>query len=171
MVPAPIDPIIDPADILVRCGPEQTHEVQHRLLDVIRNRDLANRLLKLNDLLPRYNWFGFGLEGRCGAIDDQAFFIARRVVHDNLEEEAIALGFGQRISAFLFDWVLSGQDEERFGQSIRLATDRDFMLLHGFEQGGLGLGWRAVDFVRQEELCKDRPALEDQLAMAGLGDS
>ena len=42
------------------------------------------------------------------------------------------------------------------------------MLLHGFEQGGLGLGRRAVDFVGQDHVGEDRPRQERELAAAGV---
>ena len=39
------------------------------------------------------------------------------IVDDQLEEEAVELGFGQRIGAFLLDRVLRGHDEERLLQA------------------------------------------------------
>ena len=41
------------------------------------------------------------------------------------------------------------------------------MLLHGFEQRGLGLGRGAIDFVGQDHVAEDRPFDEGPLAMAG----
>ena len=43
------------------------------------------------------------------------------------------------------------------------------MLLHRFEQGGLGLGRRAVDLVGQHHVGEDRSLEEDETAPAGLG--
>ena len=39
-----------------------------------------------------------------------------------------------------------------------LPADRDLVFLHGLEQGGLGFGRGAVDFVGQHDVGKDRPA-------------
>ena len=47
------------------------------------------------------------------------------------------------------------------------AADRHLPLLHRFEQGGLRLGRRAVDFVGQDHVRKDRPRQEPHLALAG----
>ena len=64
------------------------------------------------------------------------------------------LRFGQRIGAFLLDRVLRGQHEERIGQLVPHAADGDLPLLHRFEQRGLRLGRRAVDFVGQDHVAR-----------------
>jgi hypothetical protein len=48
------------------------------------------------------------------------------------------------------------------------ATDGDLAFLHGFEQSGLRLGRRAVDFVGQNHVGKQRAGHELELALAGL---
>ena len=88
-------------------------------------------------------------------------------MHEHLEHEAVLLGFGQRIGAFLLDRVLRGQHEERIVELVADAADGDLPLLHGFEQGGLGLGRRAVDFVGQDHVGEQRPFEELELAAAG----
>ena len=77
-------------------------------------------------------------------------------LHEHLEHEAVLLGFGQRIGAFLLDRVLRGQHEERIAQAVAHPADRDLPFLHGFEQGGLRLGRRAVDFVGQDHVGEQR---------------
>ena len=47
------------------------------------------------------------------------------------------------------------------------AADRDLPFLHGFEQRGLRLGRRAVDFVGQNDVGEQRPLDELELALAG----
>ena len=44
-------------------------------------------------------------------------------------------------------------------------------LLHRLEQGGLGLGRRAVDLVGQDQVGEDRPGHEAQLAGAAVRSS
>ncbi len=73
-----------------------------------------------------------------------------------LEHEAVNLRFGQRISAFLLDGILRGQHQKRFLELEGLFADGDLLFLHGFEQGALHLGRRAVDFVGQHEVGEDR---------------
>jgi hypothetical protein len=43
----------------------------------------------------------------------------------------------------------------------------DLLLLHGLQQGGLGLGGRAVDLVGEQDVGEDRPTDEDGHALAG----
>jgi hypothetical protein len=41
------------------------------------------------------------------------------------------------------------------------------VLLHGFEQGGLGLGRGAVDLVGEQQVAEDRALDESELALTG----
>lgn len=50
------------------------------------------------------------------------------------------------------------------------AVDRDLAFLHGFEEGGLGLGRGAVDLVREEQVGEDRAGLERELSGACVVD-
>src|ERR687887_413966 len=68
--------------------------------------------------------------------------VARRIVEPVLEQEAIELRLGQRIGALLLDGILGGDDHERRAEHMAAAVDGDRLLLHGLEQGGLGLGRR-----------------------------
>ena len=94
------------------------------------------------------------------------------VSHQHFEEEAVQLGLGQRIGAFLLDGVLRGHYQERHFELIAFAGRRDGAFLHGFEHGRLGFGRGAVDFVGQADLGEDRPALEleEPLAFDGFHD-
>ena len=44
------------------------------------------------------------------------------------------------------------------------AVDGDLALLHGLEQGGLGLGAGAVDLVADHDVGEDRTRFEDEVA-------
>ena len=99
-----------------------------------------------------------------GAREHFGQLIGRRVAHQDLEEEPVKLRFRQRVGAFLVNRVLRRHDEERLDQLAQFAARGDLVLLHGFEQGRLGLRRRAVDFVRQHQVREDRPALELELA-------
>jgi len=46
------------------------------------------------------------------------------------------------------------------GEFVRLAVDGDLALAHGFEERGLGLRRRAVDFVGQDDVGEDGAGLE-----------
>ena len=107
-----------------------------------------------------------GLLAAGGAVEDRAQLFAGRVADDQLEQEAVELGLGQRIGAFLLDRVLGGHHEERLLEPVDVAADGDGVLLHGFEQGRLGLGRGPVDFVGQHDLGEDRPGLKLERAAA-----
>ena len=85
----------------------------------------------------------------------------------DLQQEAIELGFGQRIGAFLLERVLGGQHMERRRHVVPLAGNGDVMLLHGLQQRRLGLGAGAVDLVGHQQLGEDRPLDEAEAAPAG----
>jgi len=71
-----------------------------------------------------------------------------------------------REGPLLLDGILRRDDEERVRKLARLTADRDLFLAHRFQQGGLGLGRRAVDLVGQHHVREDRSLLE--LELAGL---
>ncbi len=68
--------------------------------------------------------------------------------------------FREGVGAFLFDGVLGGHHQKQFGKRIRLATNTDLSLCHGFQQRRLYFGRRTVDFVCQHQVIKNRPVLE-----------
>ena len=77
-----------------------------------------------------------------GEVEHGELGCAIGVADDELEQEAVELGFGERVGAFVLDGVLGGEDEEGVGQVDGLVADGDLTLLHGFEQGALDLGGR-----------------------------
>lgn len=89
---------------------------------------------------------------------------------DQLHQKAVELGFGQRIGALVLDRVLGGGDQEGVGEGAWGAIDSDLTLLHGFEEGGLGLGRGAVDLVGEQEVGEDGAGLEGELGGAGVVD-
>ncbi len=111
----------------------------------------------------------FGARAFGGARQHFGQFIGGRIADDELEKETVQLRFGQRISAFLVNGILRGQDEERFDQLADFAAGGDAFFLHRFEHGGLGLGRGAVDFVGENRVRENRAALELEFAPAGGG--
>ncbi len=55
--------------------------------------------------------------------------------------------------------VLCGDDDERRGQRMRHAFNRDVAFGHRFKQRGLSLRRGAVDFIRQHDVGEDRAGL------------
>ena len=125
-------------------GGDELHRVAH---EIIGDRHLASEFLESERFGGGED--GFDLSGGLGsgARNNFDFFGFGKVVDAHVEEKPIELGFGERVGAFHLDGVLSGEHEERFAEGMTDSAGSDLVLLHGFEQGGLGLGRRAIDFV------------------------
>ena len=93
-----------------------------------------------------------------------------RIADVQLEHETIELRFRQLIRAFLFERILRGENKERIGERIGLFADGDLPLLHRFEQRALHFGRRAIDFVGQDQIRKDRAKLGREFAGARIVD-
>ena len=96
-------------------------------------------------------------------VVDLQFLIFRDVPEIEFHEETVELSRRQRVGAFKLDRVLGGNHEEELIQLIGLLPYRDLILRHTFQQGGLHLGGRAVDLVRQDDVAKQRSRLEDEI--------
>jgi hypothetical protein len=90
------------------------------------------------------------------AVQDGVVFLLARIADDEFEEETVELRFGQRIRAFLLDRVLRREHGERLRKRTGFAARRHLQFLHGFEERGLRLRRRAVDFVGEHEVRVDR---------------
>ena len=103
-----------------------------------------------------------------GGADDVLFLAVARIVDPQLKDKAVELGFGQGIGPLLLDGILRGEHEERLAERHGLAGRGDRVFLHGLEQGRLGLGGGAVDFVGEDDVGKQRPADEAKCLAAGV---
>ena len=92
----------------------------------------------------------------------------RRIRQADLEEKAIELRLGQGIGSFHFDRIESRQHEKWRWEAIGGASHRDLQFGHSFQQRRLGLGRRAVDLIRQQDMGKDRSFDETELTAAVL---
>ena len=106
------------------------------------------------------------LGGAGGLQQDAALGLAVGIADVDLEQEAVELGFGQRIGAFLLDRVLGREHMEGGGQVVALAGDGDMVLLHRLQQRRLGARAGAVDLVRHQQLREDRALDEAEMALA-----
>jgi hypothetical protein len=96
--------------------------------------------------------------------------LGRRIGDANLEQEPVELGLRKRIRTFKFDGVLRGEHGEVFRQRIADAVNGYLALLHGLEQGGLCARRSAVDFVHQQQVREDGPAMQGKRAVAEVED-
>ena len=137
-----------------RSGPQSALEsvetvriVEHGGIDAHRR----DRLLHRHHVVGREQGLERGeveVGARTAGADrfDHPHFVGERGIADqDLQQEAVELGFRQRVGAFLLDRVLRGDGHERGGEREALAFDRHLLLLHGFEQGRLRLRRGAVD--------------------------
>src|SRR5258707_8891345 len=65
----------------------------------------------------------------------------------DLKEKSIELGFRQRISAFVFDWILSRKHREQWRQLMQIAVDRCLTFFHCFQKSRLCFWWSAIDLI------------------------
>ena len=99
------------------------------------------------------------------AAHDFEFFLFAGIANFDLEHEAVYLGFGKRIGAFLLDGVLGSQYQKGFFKFEGIHADGHLALLHGFQQGTLYLGGCAVDLVGQDEIGEDGPFAHRKLVL------
>ena len=141
------------------------HEAHGVLHHVIGYGHPAHQLLKGLNFVGVQDLTDRGLVVGRGVLDDLQLGLVARVAQLDVEHEAVQLGFGQRVGAFLLDGVLGGQHEERAVQRVPLAGHRHGVFLHAFEQGRLGFGRRPVDFVGQHDVGENRPWHEVEVAL------
>ena len=110
------------------------------------------------------------LRGVCGGtvLHHVNLFVETRVINADVEHETVELRFGERISPFLFNRILRGQNKKGQIEIIGPSPSRDPVFLHGLQQGRLRFRWSAVDFVGQHNIGKDRTLQKPIVAMPCL---
>ena len=103
-------------------------------------------------------------------VEDAPLLLERRVAHEHLQHEAVHLRLGQRVGAFLIDRIFRREHEERDGQLVRFAAERDLPFLHRFEQRALHFRGRPVDLIREDDVCKNGTLRDVILTVAGVVD-
>ena len=86
----------------------------------------------------------------------------------DLQQEAVELGFRQRIGAFLLERILGRQHVEGRRQVVALAGHGDVLLLHALQQRRLRARAGAVDFVGHQQLGEHRALDEAEGAAADV---
>ena len=76
------------------------------------------------------------------------------------EEETVELGRGEGEGALELDGVLGGDDEEGSGEGAGNVVYGELAFAHGLEEGGLGTGGSAVNFVGEEDVGEDGAGAE-----------
>ena len=135
------------------------HDVSNILLNLLVDIYLANHLTSLDNLVSGSH--GSHLrQGSSNILADNLLLLVNgRITDDYLQHETVHLCLRQRIGTFLLYGVLRSHHEEGVRQVEGLAADSHLLLLHGFQQGTLYLGWCTVDFICQYEVGKYRSLL------------
>src|SRR5215471_7703716 len=164
---AVIDILLHEIRRVCAAGPARARELDRITHDFLGHGHLPDEPLEFENFLPADRLFKLNLTKHGRLIHDLDFFILRQVINDDVEHEPVELGFQQRIRSFQFDRVLSSEDIEQLLENIRVAFNRHRPFLHSLEQGRLRLGGSPVDFVRENDVCKDRTFDEHARALAG----
>lgn len=164
----PTDVFLDPLGSIGSIGAGAADDFDGVVVDMIGDRDAADEALVLNDFLTGEERIETGLVHSGGFAGDALFFFGTWVVDLDEEHEAVKLGFGKGIGAFLLDWVLGGEDEKGRGERIGPTQHGDVAFLHGLEHGRLGFGGSTVDLVCEDDVRKDGAFYELEFAAAGV---
>ena len=130
--------------------------------------DGFERFLHGDDLLRGGHLFNdvFVLSSQLSSGEDRLLLSTVRIAHAHLHEETVHLSLWKRVGSFLFNGVLSGDNNKRCRQFVGDSFDGHLLFFHGFKQGCLGLWRGTVDFVSEENVGKQRTGTE--LEFTGL---
>ena len=103
------------------------------------------------------------VEPRIPPGDDLLLVRRLRIIDQDLQQEPVELGLGQRIRPLILYGVFGGEYGEDRRERVTLAVDRRLPLLHRLEERGLGLRRRTVDLVREQDIREDRPLPQREL--------
>jgi hypothetical protein len=112
-------------------GTAGPHQLQDGVDDALSDRQAPDQRLRGHQVPGRQGLRGDRLLGARRADHDLALGLLVGIADIDLQEEAVELGFGQRIGAFLFQRILRRQHMERRGQVVALAGHGHVPLLHG----------------------------------------
>ena len=135
-------------------GSAAAHQLEDRIDHAFAHRNPAHQPLGLHQLLGGHHRHRLHLVRPGGRDQHLPLRLKIRIVHVDLHEKAVELGFRQRIDALLLQWVLGRQHVERPRQLVILPGHRDPSLLHGLQKRRLGPRARPVDLVGHQELAE-----------------
>src|SRR5262249_38594609 len=110
-----------------------------------------------------------GLGNRSRTHDDLHFVIEIGIADLDVEHETIELRLGKRVGSFLFDRILSCQDEERKVQRVGHPARCHLVLLHRLQKRSLCLRRRSIDFVGEQYICENRSLEKLELSSTAAG--
>ena len=93
--------------------------------------------------------------GRIGSRQHGVHLGPTRVAEHQPDQEPVPLTVRERRRAGSVERILSGKDKERHRQSTGDGIHAHLVLLHGFEESGLGSGRRPIELVGHEHIGED----------------
>ena len=149
-------------------GPGRAERTSVRIASTTRlaDRQPAHQPLRGDQIVGGHRRLGAGLIRAGGVEQNFALGLQVRIIDVDFHQEAVELGFGQRIGAFLLERVLRRQHVEGLGQIVARAGDRHMLFLHGLQQRRLGARRGAVDLVGHQQLREHRSGDEAEAALA-----
>ena len=131
-----------------------------RVYHVVGNESVhenrSDGLLREHHLFEGYHP-GEAIDGVGGhlSFDDVGLLLDGRIAQTQTQDEAIQLRFGQGEGPAVLRRVSCGEEQEGPWDVLGDAVDGDLLLLHCFQEGGLGPGGGAVYFVHQHHVRHD----------------
>ena len=104
------------------------------------------------------------------ALQDYLFIFPARVAEAVEEHKPIKLGFGEFERAGLLDGILRRNDKEGSREREGLPPDGHLAFLHRFEHRALDLGGGPIDFIGEQEVGKNRPTVNPEIARLLIDD-
>ena len=117
-------------------------------------------MLKFFECVAVHDFADLSRVAFCCACDHLGQLLSRGIAHNQLVKESIKLSLRQWIGSLLVDRILGGEHEEWSVQFSDFPSSRHAALLHRFQHSGLGLWSGAIDLIRQNQMCKNRPVLK-----------
>ena len=139
-------------------GPGKLNGVTHNF---VGNRHFADKTLEFDNLRPADGLLEFDLAQRGRLAHDLDFVFLIEVIDDDVEHEPVQLSFRQRVGTFQFDRVLRSQNVKGLLENVGVALDGNRSFLHCLQKCGLRLRRRPVDFVRKNDVRKNRALHEN----------
>ena len=131
--------------------PGGVHELCRVVIDAVGNVNIGHGVDKGQQGIPvRYGLQIVQRVRMMPVLHDLHLALPVGIAHAQPDQEPVQLGGGQHLGPGGAYGVLRGQDHKGGLQIPGLAVYGDPPLLHGLQQGGLGLGGGPVDLVRQQ---------------------
>ena len=137
--------------------------------DFFIHMHFADGLLAVDDFLRGCNRCQ-GVDGMLllQAMEHGDFLLHLRIAQAQTHQETVQLRFGERKRAFVVNGVLRGNEQKGRSQIVIDAVGRDLPFRHRLEQRRLRPRRGAIDFVRQNNLGKERAGPELKVCRLGV---